>query len=99
MLVIPTQPLPSQTLTVSLSNQRVQLNIYQKGQLDYYALYMDVFLNDALVVGGAICLNAHNIVRYAYLGFPGDMAFFDTQGSDNPDYTGLGPRWFLAYLP
>lgn len=99
MLVLPTQPVPSQTLTTSIANQNVQINIYQKGQLDYYALFADVYLNGALLVGGTICLNAHNIIRYAYLGFPGDLAFFDTQGSDDPEYTGLGSRWFLASLP
>ena len=99
MLIIPTQSIPSQSLTTSIANQSVFLNIYQKGQLDYYALYMDVYLSSALIVAGAICLNAHNIIRHAYLGFPGDLAFFDTQAADDPVYTGLGSRWFLASLP
>lgn len=29
----------------------------------------------------------------------GDIAFFDTQGTSDPEYTGLGERWVLCYFP
>ncbi|MCP1257899.1 phage baseplate plug family protein [Acetobacter lambici] len=28
---------------------------------------------------------------------PGDLAFADTQGTQDPDYTGLGSRFVLVY--
>ena len=40
----------------------------------------------------------NRIVRDTYLGFLGDLAFFDLQGEDDPYYTGLGDRWVLGYL-
>lgn len=38
------------------------------------------------------------IVRSAYLGFIGDLAFIDTQGTSDPIYAGLGTRFQLVYL-
>ncbi|WP_321900039.1 hypothetical protein [Paraburkholderia heleia] len=29
---------------------------------------------------------------------PGDLAFMDMQGADDPQYTGLGSRWLLVWL-
>jgi hypothetical protein len=37
-------------------------------------------------------------VRDEYLGFIGDLAFFDTQGMTDPDWTGLGSRYILGYF-
>ena len=50
------------------------------------------------MIGGVIAGNLNVIVRSAYLGFVGDLAFIDTQGSDDPVYTGLGARWILTYF-
>ena len=58
---------------------------------------MDVFLDNVLVVGGVPCMNLNLIVRSQYLGYSGDFAFFDTQGTSNPNYTGLGGRFQLIY--
>ena len=61
-------------------------------------MFCDLLVNDTLIIGGVICENANVIVRDAYLGFVGDIAFFDTQGTSDPSYTGLGSRWILVYL-
>jgi hypothetical protein len=102
MLVIPLQAAPAQTLTVALpSNQNCTLNLYQKLPAiltDCGSLYMDVYLSGSLIIGGVVCQDANRIVRDVYLGFIGDLAFFDLQGTDDPDYTGLGVRWILTYL-
>ncbi len=70
------------------------LNVYQFA----YGLFVDVYLGPTLVIGGVICENRNRIVRSAYLGFVGDLAFVDSQGSEDPVYTGLGGRWQLVYL-
>jgi hypothetical protein len=95
MLIIPLQPVPSQTLTVSLAGQSCRVNTYQKGT----GLFVDLYVNDALIIGGVIAENANRIVRDAYLGFVGDLAFFDQQDERaDPNWTGLGSRWLLFYL-
>lgn len=92
--IIPLQSTPNQTLAVPLAGQSCDLNIYQKAP----GLFIDVFLNGETVILGVICQNANRIIRDLYLGFAGDFAFFDTQGSDDPVYTGLGGRFQLVYI-
>lgn len=96
MQVIPLQATASQQVAVTLANQACKINVYQKDT----GLYVDLYVLDSPIVVGVIALNANRIVRDAYFGFTGDLAFFDTQGSTDPDYTGLGDggRYFLGYL-
>lgn len=62
------------------------------------AVYIDLYLNGTLILGGIICLNANVIVRNTYFGFIGDLAFYDLQGQTDPVYTGFGTRYVLVYL-
>lgn len=94
MQIIPLVATPSQTLTVLLDGQYTQLNVYDK----FYGLFMDVYVNNVLIIGGVICQNLNRIVRSAYLGFVGDFVFFDNQGMSDPVYTGLGSQYSLVYL-
>jgi len=94
MLIIPLQPVPNQTLTAVLADQNCRINIYQK----FFGLFVDLSIGSTSIVRGVIAQQANRIVRYPYLGFVGDLAFFDTQGASDPDYTGLGARYQLVYL-
>jgi len=94
MLIVPLQPVPSQTVAVTLATQPCTINVYQLST----GLYCDLLVNDVLIIGGVICLNANVIVRDAYLGFVGDLAFIDTQGTTDPVFTGLGGRYALGYF-
>jgi hypothetical protein len=92
---VPIRPVPNQTLTIQLGGQNCQLNIYQQ----LYGLFMDVYVNNVLIIGGVICENLNRIVRDSYLGFLGDFTFVDTtSGESDPGYTGLGSRYLLIYL-
>lgn len=94
MQVIPIQAVPSQQVEAVLGSQVCQLGLYQKRT----GLFMDVYVSEALIVGGVLCQNLNRIVRDLYLGFSGDLMFLDNQGSSDPDYTGLGARYTLIYL-
>ena len=94
MQIVPLTAVASQTENVLLGNQICQINVYQKT----YGMYLDLYVNNALIIGGVVCENRNRIVRYKYLGFIGDLAFNDLQGDENPYYTGLGSRWILLYL-
>ena len=61
-------------------------------------VFIDLEVNNAPIISGVICLNGVKIVRDAYLGFIGDLAFYDTQGSTDPVYSGFGTRYILVYL-
>lgn len=94
MQEVPTQALPNQSLQVQLGSQACTLNVYQLA----YGLFMDVYVNGVLIIGGVVCQDVNRIVRDLYLGFVGDFMWVDTQGSDDPAYTGLGTRFRLMYL-
>ena len=95
LLVVPLVATPSQTLSVQLGGQAVRLNVRQRRT----GLFVDVLLDDAVVIAGVIARNMTRIVRGAYLGFTGDLWFYDTQGTDDPAYDGLGARFALLYDP
>lgn len=94
MLVIPLQPVPSQVVGTQLSGQDCQISVHQKA----FGLFADLSVGGTLIVAGAICENLNRIVRSVYLGFQGDLAFVDVQGTSDPTYDGLGTRYFLIYL-
>jgi hypothetical protein len=92
-LVIPLAAVPAQTLSIELGGQQCRLVVRQKAT----GLYVDLYVNDALILGGRVARNLDRLVRAAYLGFKGDMAFFDTAGKSDPTYDGLGSRYVLLY--
>ena len=94
MQIIPLQAVSSQTVNVALSGQNCNITIFQTA----YGLFCDLYIGSTLIIGGVICENLNRIVRDAYLGFVGDLCFQDTQGSDDPIYTGLGIRFLFCYL-
>lgn len=94
MMDIPVNPVPAQQLNVTLNGQNCTIKVYQKST----GMFLDLYVSNALIIGGVICQSANRIVRSSYLGFLGDLAFFDTQGDEDPIYTGLGSRWVLNYL-
>jgi len=94
MKTIPLSAKPSQTLSVLLGGQNCQIRVYQKTT----GVYLDLYVNNAAVVTGVIARDRVLIVRQSYLGFVGDLSFFDTQGTDDPTYDGLGSRYQLVYL-
>lgn len=94
MLYIPLQQIPNQAAVVQLNGQNSQVNVYQK----FFGLFLDLYVNDVLIIGGCYCRNLNRLVRSAYLGFQGDLGFWDTQGTSDPYYTGVGSRFQLVYL-
>jgi hypothetical protein len=114
MQIVPLNPVPSQTQQIVLDGQNVLLNVYTLyanayfsglGVLGTAGLYMDVTVGTSeenptgAVANTRICLNETRVLLDCqYQGFEGDFAFVDTQGSDDPVYTGLGSRFVLVYL-
>ena len=97
MVVVPLQPLPNQTLQAQINNQPCTISVFQFN----YGLFFSLFVGSTPIVLSVICRNLNRLVRDLYLGFSGDFIFVDTQGSDDPDYLGLGgptARYQLVYL-
>jgi hypothetical protein len=94
MLIVPLQPTPAQQVYVNVLNQACTIRVYQK----FYGLFMDLLVNNTLVIGGVQCLNGARIVQSLYLGFQGDFAWTDVTGNSDPSYSGIATRFFLNYL-
>jgi hypothetical protein len=94
MQIIPLQAVPSQAVSVTLAGQNCQINLYAK----LYGMFADLYVSNALVVGGILVLDRNRMVRSTYLGFVGDLIVYDTQGANDPAFDGLGSRYLLAYL-
>jgi hypothetical protein len=60
-------------------------------------MYCDLAVNGVPIWYGRLCLNLCGMNWYRYMGFTGQLLFVDTQGSNDPDYTGLGDRYQLVY--
>jgi hypothetical protein len=92
--IIPIIDTPNQLINTSLGGQQCTINLYQKST----GLFCDVNVNNVLIISGVICQNLNRIVRDSYLGFIGDLYFFDTQGLSDPASPGIGTRYLLKYL-
>jgi hypothetical protein len=94
-LLIPIQPVPSQQLFCVLGGQNCSINIYYKTP----GVFVDLNSNGVDICIACIALNAVPLDSCnAYDGFLGNLFFIDTQGSEDPQYTGFGTRWVLIYL-
>lgn len=94
MLQVPITATPSQTLNVTLGGQNCQIAIRQNST----GVYLDLSVANAPVLQSALCLDRVKLVRHKYLGFIGSLAFVDTQGKTDPDYSGFGARYQLVYV-
>ena len=96
MKIIPTRPIPAQSLLVSLDGQPCQIDLRQTD----FGLFANFWLNNLSTptLAGVLCQDRNRIIRDAYFGFAGDIGFVDQQGTSDPDYTGLGSRYLLYYL-
>ena len=63
-------------------------------------IYCDLSLGSVNLWSGIPCLNAVSIGVKSYLPFTGYLMFVDSQGNENPDYTGIGDggRFQLLYF-
>lgn len=95
MIIVPLQAVPNQTLAITLARQAAQIAVRQNGD----NVYFDLKLGDEYIVRTRICRDRQRLLLdVRYRGFVGDFSFVDTQGTDDPDFAGLGSRWLLVYL-
>lgn len=90
---IPLVVTPSQTLNVQLGEQSCRIDVRQRRT----GLFVDLYVRDQPVFQGVKALDRCKLVRNGYLDFTGELFFADTQGTDDPDYTGLGGRFLLVW--
>ena len=92
--LIPIERLANQTFWIDLNEQDCEIHVYER----YGVTYMDLKVNDKVIIQGQICLNNTDIIQYKHLEFDGNLRFIDTQGSNDPYYTGFNERYALVYV-
>lgn len=92
-LQIPLQAVKSQTVTVQLGGQSCRIKIHWRS----FGLYVDLYVNDTIIIAGVVAQNLNRIVRSKYMGFIGDLYFQDSQGDLDPVWTGLEGRFMFLY--
>lgn len=95
LAIVPLQATQNQTVQAYLGGQNCTIRCYQLR----YGFFVDLYLNNVIVRRGMEALNLNRIVRDKYLGFVGDLFFYDTQGDFDPQYSGVGSRFLLMYDP
>ena len=105
--IIPLVATPNQTEVFPTGNQSCQIIVYTLEPGGVPQMFIDVYLDNEPVILGVVCEDRNRIVRNSYLGFPGDLAFIDTQATfdvngttlgNDPEFAGLGARYQLLYL-
>lgn len=100
MRLIPLQATPNQDRSVQLGGINYKLyvralQITPDEQQVFLSLYTAA---GVAIIDSVLCRDRVYLIREAYLGFNGDLAFFDTQGTTDPQYTGFGTRYVLAWI-
>lgn len=109
MQEVPLSALESQTLQILLNGQQCALSVYTKTGYELtdaieletviQIIYFDLTVNGVDITNTQNCVNlARLLLNRQYLDVVGDFVFIDTQGSEDPQWQGLGTRWVLVYL-
>lgn len=92
---IPIITTPHQVFSITLGGQQCRIAVRQLST----GVYLDLTANGVRVLASRICRDRVRLVRADYLPFSGNLVFIDTQGKQDPDYTGFGARFQLVYEP
>lgn len=93
IVTIPLKPIPAQRFTCPLAGQSYTFWLRQLQS----GLYLDLAMQTRPLILGALCLHGTDIIRNPASPLQGTLTFTDTQGSQDPDYTGLGSRFVLQF--
>jgi len=100
MRLIPLQATPNQDRSVQLGGVNYKLRLraldIDGTQQMFLSLAQAAATSD--MIDSALCRDRVRIVRDEYIGFNGDLVFFDTQGTNDPQWQELGTRYVLAWL-
>ncbi len=97
MMIVPTSPVtyvPAQ-ISVTLAEQPCVITIMadEEGRV-----FLSLSVNGTSLADTMLCMDRRRLINHAYLGFTGNLAFVDMQGTADPDASELGDRYKLVYL-
>lgn len=93
LTIVPLDAVPNQSAQIILGGQNCKIHVFHKST----GVFFDLYVDGEPVILGRICRDRCRLVRYEHITFQGDLFFADMQGSNDPEYTGLGDRYQLFY--
>jgi len=86
LMIIPLRAIPNQSVSFQMNDTAYTVDVNTlRGEL-YISVWQD----------GSYVLRNRALRSYAPVGF--NLQMVDAEGTDDPQYTGLGARWFLMGL-
>ncbi|MCX8667427.1 hypothetical protein J3T99_07365 [Acetobacteraceae bacterium B3987] len=90
---IPLQPTAAQSMSCPIAGLQCQIWLRQLAT----GLYLDLTASTTPLLRGILCQNETDLIRNPACLLPGRLYFTDTQGHDDPIFSGLGSRFLLHY--
>lgn len=90
---IPLLPAAAQSMSCPIAGLQCHIWLRQLST----GLYMDLTANSTPLLRGILCQNGTDLIRNPASPLPGKLYFTDTQGHDDPVFSGLGSRFLLHY--
>ncbi len=99
--IVPLTEAPSQIVNVTLGGQACQIQVYTKSinapiaaaiptdppsYENVNPVFLDLFIGNTLILGGAICRASSLLLMDPYLGFAGDLSMIDTSGANEDPF-------------
>jgi hypothetical protein len=92
-LKIPLSPHPNQRFDVNINNQYCIITLEQRST----GLFFGMTVNGVACCDNVLCLDRQPVIFTDYRGFVGNLYFQDMQGTSDPEWSGLGSRYWLIY--
>lgn len=93
LVQVPISAVPAQMFKITLAEQTLQITLRQRAT----GLYADIWCAGTRVLSSVLCQDRTWLARNTATGLPGDLAFMDTQGTQDPQSTQLGTRYVLLW--
>lgn len=90
---IPLSAIPYQIVSAVVNDQSFQLEIRQLGAF----MFVTTIVDGEEVASSVRAVAGQSITPWPSADVNTSVVWVDTQGSDDPQYEGLGTRWLLAF--
>ncbi len=94
IIEIPARPIPAYSFQTILNGQACSLRLVWRND----TLYCDLMVDNAYIWQGRIVHDRTPIKNFRVTPFVGNFVFVDYEGTNDPQYSGLGSRYRMFYI-
>lgn len=93
VMTIPLSQIPNQIVSAVVNDQAFQIEVRQLGG----SIFTTTTVDGELIASTVRAVANGSITPWPSSAVNTQVIWVDTQGEDDPQYTGLGDRWVLAF--